>query len=125
MTDQTMTHAPVTEQRPVMPALTRGWQRKCPSCGNGRLLKGYLKVNDTCPVCQQELHHHRAGPHSVHRAIAETPDATATGARRSTSGRSDDVDRHPRLLTGQKLRRPVSSTRSCPVSSSPTTTSRR
>ena len=64
-------------------------------------------------------------PHSVHRAIAETPDATAAGARRPTRGRSDDVDRHPRLLTGQRLRRPVSSTRPCPVSSSPTTISRR
>ena len=40
-------------------------------------------------------------PHSVHRAIAETPDATGAGAR-PTRGRSDDVDRHPRLLTGQR-----------------------
>ena len=23
-------------------------------------MKGYLKVRDTCPVCREELHHHRA-----------------------------------------------------------------
>ncbi|MGR3712454.1 MAG: DUF983 domain-containing protein [Shimia sp.] len=46
--------------RPMKPALMRGWRRKCPNCGTGPLLKGYLKVRDTCPVCRQELHHHRA-----------------------------------------------------------------
>lgn len=24
------------------------------------MLRGYLKVRDTCPVCHEELHHHRA-----------------------------------------------------------------
>ncbi|NGM46348.1 DUF983 domain-containing protein [Rhodobacter sp. SGA-6-6] len=24
------------------------------------MMRGYLKVRDTCPVCTQELHHHRA-----------------------------------------------------------------
>ena len=24
------------------------------------MLRGYLKVRDACPVCSQELHHHRA-----------------------------------------------------------------
>ena len=46
--------------RPLRPALMRGWRRKCPKCGKGDLLKGYLKVNDTCTVCREELHHHRA-----------------------------------------------------------------
>lgn len=44
----------------VWPAVSNGWRRKCPSCGNGALLKSYLKVNDTCTVCGQELFHHRA-----------------------------------------------------------------
>ena len=44
----------------VWPAVANGWRRKCPSCGNGALLKSYLKVNDTCTVCGQELFHHRA-----------------------------------------------------------------
>ena len=47
-------------ERPVRPALLRGWRRKCPSCGTGPLLKSYLKVHDTCPVCREELRHHRA-----------------------------------------------------------------
>ncbi|WP_245958434.1 DUF983 domain-containing protein [Pelagibacterium sediminicola] len=33
---------------------------KCPSCGEGQLYYKYLKVNETCPACGEELHHHRA-----------------------------------------------------------------
>ncbi|WP_108885188.1 DUF983 domain-containing protein [Pseudoprimorskyibacter insulae] len=43
-----------------MPAIWKGWRRKCPNCGTGPLLKGYLKVRDTCQVCREELHHQRA-----------------------------------------------------------------
>jgi len=46
--------------REVWPALARGWRRKCPHCGSGPLLRSYLKVNDSCQVCREELHHHRA-----------------------------------------------------------------
>lgn len=46
--------------RPRWAALARGWRRKCPRCGHGRLLKGYLKVADTCPVCRLDYTHHRA-----------------------------------------------------------------
>lgn len=48
------------EPRAVWPAVARGWRRKCPHCGSGPLLKGYLSVTPTCPVCREELHHHRA-----------------------------------------------------------------
>ena len=48
------------EDRAVRPALRRGWRRRCPSCGSGPLLRGYLKVRDECPVCGEALHHHRA-----------------------------------------------------------------
>ncbi|PRY91118.1 DUF983 domain-containing protein [Donghicola tyrosinivorans] len=48
------------DDRPLNPALIKGWRRKCPNCGTGPMLKGYLKVRDTCPVCDEELHHHRA-----------------------------------------------------------------
>ncbi len=41
-------------------AALRGWRGKCPSCGNGPLMGGYLKVRDECAVCGEELHHHRA-----------------------------------------------------------------
>ena len=59
MTDRTFaeTHQ---DDRPVWTAMGRGWRRRCPSCGSGAMLKSYLKVNDSCPVCRQELFHHRA-----------------------------------------------------------------
>ena len=57
-----MTHesdqAPATaaaEDRPTWPAMARGWRRRCPNCGNGPLLKGYLKLNSACSVCRQDL----------------------------------------------------------------------
>lgn len=48
------------EERPVKPAVWRGWRRKCPQCGTGPLMKSYLKVRESCPVCGEELHHQRA-----------------------------------------------------------------
>lgn len=48
------------EERPVRPALLRGWRRVCPNCGQGQIFAGYLKVRDHCAVCQESLHHHRA-----------------------------------------------------------------
>jgi len=48
------------QERPRLPAMLRGWRCKCPNCGAGPLLYGYLKVHDHCAVCEQELHHHRA-----------------------------------------------------------------
>lgn len=59
----TMTETtPMTDQqeRPWKPAVLRGWRRRCPNCGAGPMLRGYLKVRDNCPVCGEELHHHRA-----------------------------------------------------------------
>lgn len=48
------------DDRPLRPALMRGWHRRCPACGEGHVMKGYLKVVDTCPVCGEDLHHQRA-----------------------------------------------------------------
>ncbi len=48
------------EQRETWPAVWKGWRRKCPNCGTGPMMRGYLKVRDACPVCREELHHHRA-----------------------------------------------------------------
>ncbi len=48
------------DARPLGPALRKGVRQKCPNCGSGPLLKGYLKVHDTCSECGEELHHHRA-----------------------------------------------------------------
>lgn len=48
------------DDRPLRPAMLRGWRRRCPSCGAGPLLRGYLSVRDACPVCSEAFHHHRA-----------------------------------------------------------------
>ncbi len=48
------------QDRPLQPALLRGWRRRCPNCGSGPMLRGYLKVRDNCPVCNEALHHQRA-----------------------------------------------------------------
>lgn len=48
------------DSRDTKRSMLRGWRRKCPKCGSGPLLKSYLKVNDRCAVCREELFHHRA-----------------------------------------------------------------
>ena len=48
------------EDRPVGAAMLRGWRRRCPNCGSGPLLRGYLRVREECPVCGEALHHARA-----------------------------------------------------------------
>lgn len=58
MPDLTLTDE--IEDRPLKPALLRGWRRRCPNCGAGPMFSGYLKVRDACPVCGEDLHHHRA-----------------------------------------------------------------
>lgn len=47
-------------ERPLRPAMVRGWRGRCPNCGAGPLLSGYLTVRDACPVCGEVLHHQRA-----------------------------------------------------------------
>ncbi len=44
-----------TQDRPMHPTLWRGWRRRCPQCGNGPVLRGYLKVREECPVCGQDF----------------------------------------------------------------------
>ncbi len=41
-------------------ALRRGFMGRCPRCNEGRIFYAYLKVNDACPRCGEEFHHHRA-----------------------------------------------------------------
>lgn len=48
------------EDRDVRGSMIRGWRRTCPNCGRGPLMKSYLAVRDSCPVCDEELSHHRA-----------------------------------------------------------------
>lgn len=46
--------------RSVPGALARGARLHCPACGAGSLFSSYLKVSPFCPVCAEELYHHRA-----------------------------------------------------------------
>ena len=57
---QSATEHPEEPPRSVIASLWRGWRQLCPACGQGRLYWRYLKVVDACPVCGEELHHHRA-----------------------------------------------------------------
>lgn len=41
-------------------ALQRGSLSRCPNCGEGRLFRKFLKVDDTCATCGEAYHHHRA-----------------------------------------------------------------
>ncbi|MDB5505771.1 MAG: hypothetical protein JWR75_409 [Devosia sp.] len=47
-------------KRNVLDAMWRGALCRCPNCGKGKLFRSYLKVNDTCAECGEELSHHRA-----------------------------------------------------------------
>ena len=46
--------------QPWMSDFARGLLGRCPCCGEGRMFGAFLKVNDRCDVCGEELHHHRA-----------------------------------------------------------------
>lgn len=48
------------DERELKSAMMRGWRRRCPHCGAGPMLSGYLKVRDSCAVCGEDLSHHRA-----------------------------------------------------------------
>jgi uncharacterized protein (DUF983 family) len=41
-------------------AIRKGLRGCCPNCGEGKMFRAYLKVNDTCPHCGEELFHQRA-----------------------------------------------------------------
>ncbi|MFG6592810.1 DUF983 domain-containing protein [Sulfitobacter sp. 1A12157] len=47
----------IDKERDTRKAIFRGLRLRCPSCGEGKLLFGYLKVRDQCGCCGQELHH--------------------------------------------------------------------
>jgi uncharacterized protein (DUF983 family) len=53
-------HPQIDIERPAKPAMLRGWHRRCPNCGTGAMMRGFLKVSDTCPDCGEALHHQRA-----------------------------------------------------------------
>lgn len=48
------------EKRDIWTALRRGFHGRCPRCGQGKLFRAFLKVDDHCPVCGQDFTPHRA-----------------------------------------------------------------
>jgi uncharacterized protein (DUF983 family) len=48
------------EKRDVWNALKRGFRGRCPRCGEGRLFRAFLKVNDRCASCGQDFTAQRA-----------------------------------------------------------------
>lgn len=57
---QASAHASGETVRNWWPAMKLGFRGRCPACGEGQMFYKYLKVNDCCPACGEELHHHRA-----------------------------------------------------------------
>src|ERR1700685_2959579 len=53
-------------------AVWRGLRGRCPACGEGHIFRAFLKVNDACPHCGEELHHHRADDFPAYLVIAIT-----------------------------------------------------
>src|SRR6201996_7964247 len=48
------------EKRNVWTALKRGFRGRCPRCGQGKLFRAFLKVDDHCSVCGLDYTPHRA-----------------------------------------------------------------
>jgi uncharacterized protein (DUF983 family) len=48
------------EKRDVWTAMKRGFRGRCPRCGEGKLFRAFLKVDDHCSVCQLDFTPHRA-----------------------------------------------------------------
>ncbi len=65
----TYENEPLDIRRSMPQAIWRGMLCRCPNCGKGKLFRAYLKVNDACPNCGEELHHHRADDFPPYIAI--------------------------------------------------------
>ncbi|MGH6776539.1 MAG: DUF983 domain-containing protein [Bradyrhizobium sp.] len=50
----------VAEQRDVWSAIKRGFRRRCPCCGEGKLFRAFLKADDHCSACGLDFASHRA-----------------------------------------------------------------
>jgi uncharacterized protein (DUF983 family) len=57
---QSRTAGQPSDERDSMQAIKRGFVGHCPRCGEGHIFRAYLKVQDQCEKCGEELHHQRA-----------------------------------------------------------------
>ena len=42
-------------KRAIFRSLVRGTKNRCPACGEGALLAGYLKPHSACPSCEEDF----------------------------------------------------------------------
>jgi len=49
-----------TEKRDLWTAMKRGFFSRCPRCGEGKLFRAFLKVDNNCSVCGLDFTPHRA-----------------------------------------------------------------
>ena len=50
----------IGEKRDVWSAMKRGFRCRCPRCGEGKLFRAFLKVDDHCSACGLDFTPHRA-----------------------------------------------------------------
>jgi uncharacterized protein (DUF983 family) len=50
----------IGEKRDVWAAMKRGFRGRCPRCGQGKLFRAFLKVDNNCSVCELDFTPHRA-----------------------------------------------------------------
>jgi uncharacterized protein (DUF983 family) len=48
------------KKRDISVSVKRGFRGRCPRCGEGRLFRAFLKVDDVCPACGLDLTPQRA-----------------------------------------------------------------
>ena len=50
----------VADKRDVWTSIKRGFRGRCPRCGEGKLFRAFLKVDNNCSVCGLDFTPHRA-----------------------------------------------------------------
>src|SRR5271163_2800809 len=50
----------IAEKRNVWTAIKRGFRGRCPRCGEGKLFRAFLKVDNNCSACGLDFTPHRA-----------------------------------------------------------------
>lgn len=71
-------YTPAAEERPTWPAIRKGLAHKCPSCGQGALYEGYLKLRRECAHCGEDLSHARADDGPAYLSILLTAKVMGT-----------------------------------------------
>ena len=61
--------APLTEPT-TKTVVFRGMRGRCPNCGAGPLMSGFLRVRDHCPVCREPLRRHHLRNEPVYVTLA-------------------------------------------------------